>query len=162
MVFQGWSQQGVKMFVTQLCPTLYAPMDCSPHVFSIQGILQATILDWVAIPFYRGSSQPRDWTWISCIAGRFFTVWAIRDPKAKTHRWNSKKKTRQSCACRPWQGLSPVPRGEETKIAPQGLLRVPLTRPCVKIHRGNTHNCHWEPPRPQSLATNVSGSSWSL
>ena len=39
------------------------------------GILQARILEWVAICFSRGSSQPRDWTWVSCIAGRLFTMW---------------------------------------------------------------------------------------
>ena len=40
-------------------------------------ILQARILEWVAVPFSRGSSPPRDWTWVSCIAGRFFTIWAM-------------------------------------------------------------------------------------
>ena len=53
-------------------------MDCSPPGFS-PGILQARILEWVAIPFSRGSSQSRDRTWVSCIAGRFFTVWATRE-----------------------------------------------------------------------------------
>ena len=47
--------------------------------FSILRILQARILEWVAIPFSRGSSWPTDWTWISCIAGRFFTIWATRE-----------------------------------------------------------------------------------
>ena len=42
-------------------------------------ILQARILEWVALPFSRGSSQPRDQTQVSCIAGRFFTVWATRE-----------------------------------------------------------------------------------
>ena len=42
---------------------------------SVHGILQARILEWVAIPFSRGSSWPRDWTRVSCIAGRFFTIW---------------------------------------------------------------------------------------
>ena len=41
---------------------------------SVHGILQAEILEWVAIPISRGSSQPRDQTWVSCIAGRFFTI----------------------------------------------------------------------------------------
>ena len=41
--------------------------------------LQARILEWVAIPFSRGSSRPRDWIWVSCIAGRFFTLWATRE-----------------------------------------------------------------------------------
>ena len=61
----------------QSCLTLYDPMDCSPPVSSVHGILQARILEWTAIPFSRGSSWPRDWTWVSCIAGRFFTIWAI-------------------------------------------------------------------------------------
>ena len=50
------------------------PMDCTVH-----GILQARILEWVVVPFSRGSFQPRDWTQVSLIAGRFFTNWAIRE-----------------------------------------------------------------------------------
>ena len=48
------------VLVTQLCPTLCNPMDCSPPGSSIHGILQARIVEWVAISFSRGSSQPRD------------------------------------------------------------------------------------------------------
>ena len=55
--------------VTQSCPTLCDPMDCSPPGFSVHGIRQAGILEWVAIPFSRGSSQSRDQTQVSCIAG---------------------------------------------------------------------------------------------
>ena len=47
-------------------PLFYDPMDCSPPCSSVHGILQATILEWVAIPFSRGPSQPRDRTQISC------------------------------------------------------------------------------------------------
>ena len=54
----------------------YDPMDCSPPGSSVLGILQARILEWVAISFSRGSFQPRDWTRVSCIAGKFFTAWA--------------------------------------------------------------------------------------
>ena len=61
------------------CLTLCDPMDCSLTDSSVLGISQARILDWVAISFYRGRSQPRDWTWISCTAERFFTFWAIRE-----------------------------------------------------------------------------------
>ena len=50
------------VLVTQLCPTLCVPMDCSPPGFSVHGILQAKILEWVVIPFSRGSPQPRDRT----------------------------------------------------------------------------------------------------
>ena len=58
----------------QSCLTLCDPMDCSPPGCSIHGILQARRLEWAAITFSRGSSQPRDRTLVSCIAGRFFTV----------------------------------------------------------------------------------------
>ena len=56
----------------QFCPTLCDPMDCSLPDFSVLGILQARILEWVTVLFSRGSSQPRDLTQISCTAGRFF------------------------------------------------------------------------------------------
>ena len=48
----------------------FNPMDCSPSGSSFHGILQARLLQWVAVPFSRGSSQPRDWTWVSGIAGK--------------------------------------------------------------------------------------------
>ena len=64
----------VKVKVAQSCPTLSDPMD-----YTVHGILQAIILEWVAVPFFRGSSQPRDQTQVSCIAGRFFTSWATRE-----------------------------------------------------------------------------------
>ena len=54
--------------VTQLCPTLCNPMD-----YTVQGILQARILEWVAFPFSRGSSQPRDRNQVSRVVGRFYT-----------------------------------------------------------------------------------------
>ena len=58
----------------QSCTILCNLMDCSPPGSSVHGILQARILEWVAIPFSRGSSQPRDRTCIFCIVGRFFTA----------------------------------------------------------------------------------------
>ena len=50
-------------------------MECSPPGSCIHGISQAKILEWAAIPFSNGSSWPRDQTWVSCVAGRFITVW---------------------------------------------------------------------------------------
>ena len=67
------------MLATQSCLTLCYPMNCSPPGSSVHGILQARILEWVAISFAMGSSQTRDWTWVSRIAGRFFTIWATRE-----------------------------------------------------------------------------------
>ena len=69
----------VKTLVTQLCLILCDPMDCSPPGFSVHGILQAKILEWVAIIFSRESSRPRDRTLVSCISGRFCTTWTIRE-----------------------------------------------------------------------------------
>ena len=65
----------VMCLVTQLCLTLCDPMDCSQAPLSME-ILQATTLEWVAMPSSRESSQPRDWTQVSCIECRFFTIWA--------------------------------------------------------------------------------------
>ena len=62
--------------VAQSCPTLCDPMDCSLPGSSVHGVFQARILEWVAISFSRRPSQPRDWTQVSCIVGRRFTVWA--------------------------------------------------------------------------------------
>ena len=65
-----------KSEVAQSCLTL---CDCSPPGFSVHGIFQARLLDWVAVFFSRGSSQPRDQTHVSHIAGRLFTLWATRE-----------------------------------------------------------------------------------
>ena len=65
--------------VIQLCPTLWDPIDYDLPGSSVHGILQARILERVAISTSRESSWPRDWTCVSCIAGRFFTHWIIRE-----------------------------------------------------------------------------------
>ena len=67
------------VLAAQSCPSLCVPMDCNPPGYSVHGILQARILERVVIPFSRGSSQPRDQTWVSCIIGGFFTVWTTRE-----------------------------------------------------------------------------------
>ena len=69
MILLSWSlYSSAKVKVTQSCLTLCDPMD-----YTVHGILQVRILEWVAIPFSRVSSQPRDRTQVSCIAGGFFT-----------------------------------------------------------------------------------------
>ena len=70
MVFQ------MKVKGTHLCPS-----HCNPMDYTVHGILQARILDWVAFPFSRVSSQPRDQTQVFRIAGGFFTIWATKEPK---------------------------------------------------------------------------------
>ena len=122
-----------KVKVTHSCPAL-----CDPVDYTVHGILQARILEWVASPFSRESSQPRDWTQVShmqvsslpaepqgqarnigtypfssgssqlrnptgvsCIAGRFFTNWAIRE----TLNWRTPKTKRKS-----WKKLEKYPQ----------------------------------------------------
>ena len=77
--------------VAQSCPILCNPTDCSPPGSSVHGILQARILEWVTIPFSRGSSWLRDQTWVSCIADRFFTT----VPPGKPRSWVDKSKCQQ-------------------------------------------------------------------
>ena len=66
--YQSYKTMKVKVSVIQSCLTLCDPTDCSPPGSSVHGILKARILEWVAIPSSRGSSQPRDRTQVSCIA----------------------------------------------------------------------------------------------
>ena len=70
----------VLCLIAQSCLTLCDPMDCSPPGFLSMGILQARILEWVAMPHSRRSSQPRDQTQVSRIAGGFLIVWAPGKP----------------------------------------------------------------------------------
>ena len=64
--------------VAQSCQTLCEPLDCSLPGSTIHGIFQARVLAWAAISFSRGSSWPRDWTQVSHIASRHFTIWAAK------------------------------------------------------------------------------------
>ena len=102
----------------QLCPTLCNPMDCNPPGSSLHGILQARVLQWVAISFSRESSQPRDWTWVSCVPGRCFNLWATREaptsqPGVKSCHWEfySFKGTTSHC-------LQPSTKSQRIKLNP--------------------------------------------
>ena len=79
---QGKSLLGILIACVCLgaqCPALCDPMDCSPPGFSVMGILQARILEWVVMPSSRASSQSRDRTQFSHVVGGFFTIWATRN-----------------------------------------------------------------------------------
>ena len=84
-----WWKRKVKVWVVQLCPTLCNSMDCSPPSSSVRGISQARILEWLAISFSRGSFWPRDWTWVSCLAGGFFTTESPEKPSSNYHLFSS-------------------------------------------------------------------------
>ena len=79
IMLTSYNEKKVKVLVIQSCPTLCDPMDCSLPGSSVRGILQAIILEWVTIPFFRGSSRASNWTQVSSTAGRFSTVWAARE-----------------------------------------------------------------------------------
>ena len=68
----------VQVLVAQLYPTLCNPMGYSLPGSSVHEILQARMLEWVVTSSSRETSWPRDWTRVSCITGRFFTIWATR------------------------------------------------------------------------------------
>ena len=74
-----WNCYAMLCSDAQSCLSLCDPMDCSPPGSSVHVISQTRILEWVAISFSKGSSPPRDQTWVSCLPGGFFTNWAIRE-----------------------------------------------------------------------------------
>ena len=78
-MYDWWRRRESESEVAQLCLTLCDPMDCSPPGSSVHGIFQAIVLEWVAISFSKGSSQPRDRTRVSRIVDRCFTIWATED-----------------------------------------------------------------------------------
>ena len=75
----------VLCLVAQSCLSLCNPMDLALQAPLSMGILQARILEWVAVPSSRGSSQPKNLTQVSCIAGEFFTIWATNSPDFLGH-----------------------------------------------------------------------------
>ena len=79
------------MLVAQSCPTVYDPMDCSPPGSSVHGILQARILEWVAMPFSRGIFPAQGSNQVSHTTGRFFTVWATREAHKRSKNLTSNK-----------------------------------------------------------------------
>ena len=85
----NWSENESE--VAQSCPTLCDPMDCSLPGSSLHGILQARVLEWVAISFSRGSSWRRDLTRVSRIPGRRFSLWATNLRCSVTFKWFSYK-----------------------------------------------------------------------
>ena len=82
----------VKVLVSQSGLTLCDPMDCSLPSSSVQGTFQVRILEWVAIPFFRGSSRPRDRMQVFCIAGRFFTIWITKEALIENEKTNHKQR----------------------------------------------------------------------
>ena len=109
-------------------PIHYLSMDCSPPGSLSMGIFQARILEWVAMPSSRGSSQPRDWTLVSCIAGGFFTIWATR--KAEKY-WNGSPVLSPGDLSYP--GIKPESAALQEDSSPAELPGKPYTSPSPVI-----------------------------
>ena len=101
--------------VAQSCPTLCNPMDCSLPGSSIHGIFQARVLEWVAISFSRRSSWPRDWTRVSYIVGRCFTVWATRE----YIMWNAGLDESQAGIKIAWRNINSLRYADYTTLVPE-------------------------------------------
>ena len=117
--FLKWSE------IAQSCPTLCDPMGCSLPGSSLHGILQARVLEWVAISFSRGSSRPRNWTQVSHISGRHFNLRATREAQRRYYANNMKcqklwvKKGLKTGQCQD-NGRSGQCRGKEKLISYYG------------------------------------------
>ena len=108
--------------------TLCDPMNCSPLSSSVHWISQARILEWVAVSFSRGSSWPRDWTSVSCIAGRFFTA-----------EWPGKHPLAHSCCCCCCQAASVV----SESVWPHRRQHIRLPRPWDSPGKNTGMGCHF-------------------
>ena len=103
------------------CVQLCNPMDYSPPGSSVHGILQARILKWVAIPFSRGSSQPKDQIRVSCNSGRFFTISATRETQNESDSCSlntNKQLSRSEC-----RNLE-VPERENRKTMSEIIMKI--------------------------------------
>ena len=102
------------------------PLDCSPPDSSVLGILQARILEWTAISFSGGSSQPRDRTQVSCTAGRFFTVWVTREAQRLSEPSLKSYASRQVAMFRLWpKSLAWRAFFQWTPVVRRGMLFCP-------------------------------------
>ena len=97
----------VCVLVAQSCPTHWDPVDCSPPGSSSHGILQARILEQIAIPFSRGSSWPRDRTQGSWIKDGFLTIWVTREAQGVSTQHINKRVAGIFCICWPLWCLEP-------------------------------------------------------
>ena len=126
--------------VAQSCPTLCDPMDGSLPGSTVHGIFQARILEWAAISFSRGSSQPRDHTWVSCIADRCFTIWAIREaPTTVSPQVNKREGTQLHLSTENWiknvLSMAPPIRTRPSFPLSQSFPSGSFHKPLILLHQ---------------------------
>ena len=141
--------------VAQSCPTLCDPMDCSLPGSSVYGIFQARILEWVAISFSGRSSQARDWTQVSRIVGRSFTIWATREVSPNWLRYSLRKNKMHLC----------VPNGLQLPSCLKVKRLSPVQLHCLRVREKVRHSilCRSEKPSPHPyLLFQTVSPSWLL
>ena len=132
------SKQQSESEVTQSCSTLCDPMDCSLSGSSVHGIFQARVLEWIAISFSRGSSRPKNQTWVSQVAGRCFTSWATREAPLNNKQ---NKNTNQIISRQEYQSHSALPiRGKtnKQKLSTSLILYEAYTNDWTNFRRAET------------------------
>ena len=140
----------MQVLVTQSCPTLYTPMDCSPPGSSVHSISQAST--GVGCHFLlQGIFLIQGLNWVSCIAGRFFTVWDTREAPSNS-RASGKKISRQSL---PWGLFSLGLLGWGTEVE-RGFWTVNLGNPDFKFTTLNK----WETPRNSKEVYRITEEDW--
>ena len=139
----------MKVLDTQSRLTLCDPMDCNPPGSSVHEILQARILEWIALPSSRGSSQLRDQTRVSCIAGGFFTVWTTRGAQEnrKEGGKSAVERNNLSYLSRLWSKLTtkqkPYVNSENTQLISLGQCLLSFDGP--RNHLGMLLKCRLIP-----------------
>ena len=136
----------VCVLVAQLCLTLCGPIDCSLQGSSAHEILEARILEWVAIFFSRGSSWPRDWTLVSCITGRSFTIWATREAVSTSYWWDFPAVLKEYIVVfrcvRLWDPMDYSPKGSSVRGISQARI---LESVSISFSRGSSQPRDWIP-----------------
>ena len=112
-----------------------------PMDYTVQGILQARILEWVAFPFSERYSQPRDWIQVSHIAGGFFTSWATREAQEYQREWVAYPFSSRSSWPRNWTRVSCTAGGFFTHWATREALKVQLLSRATSTCRTQYANC---------------------
>ena len=129
--------------VAQSCLTLCNPVDCSLPGFSIYGILQARIMEWVTISFPRGSYRPRDRTRVSCIGGRHFNLWATREArimKWKPHIENGRLKIPSTLKPKSYKNITNPTTRTYLRHLPWLLYEREVSLSCTSLYFFICHN----------------------
>ena len=154
----------VKKLIAQSCPTLCDPTDCSPPGSSVYGILQVAILEWVAMPFSRGSSRPRDRTWVSSLQADSLPFEPPGKPIIYSPVWQLQSAPLTSTSpASSLSGVSPLQKfSSQCPVSKSNRVTVgvPLTQSAVTTALGATLVARTVRNRPAKQETQVRSPGW--